>query len=49
MPRGECDSVQLPKRLAISLVAGVRMWGFSGVEKAQSQGPDTHRQVWGIF
>jgi hypothetical protein len=31
MPRGECDSVQIPKRLAPRLVAAVRMRGFSGV------------------
>ena len=33
MPRGECDSVQIPKRLAPRLVAGVRMRGFSVVGK----------------
>jgi hypothetical protein len=33
MPRGECDSVQIPKRLALRLVAGVRIRGFSGVNE----------------
>ena len=38
MPRGECDSVQIPKRLAPRLVAGVRMRGFSGVREQGFRG-----------
>ena len=30
MPRGECESVQLPNRHATTLVAGVQMWGSGG-------------------
>ena len=38
MPRGECDSVQIPKRLAPSLVAGVRMRGSSVAEEQGLRG-----------